>query len=59
MIKSVKDLCKCGHSIGEHYYCDCPNCHEGPHDCYAKVKVGNNNDFCDCDQFIPRSKHGK
>lgn len=36
--------CKCGHS--EFYHLN-----QIGSDCYAKVKNGNNNDFCQCNEY--------
>ena len=49
-----KDICNCGHKLEEHSICDCPNCPEGIHECYAKIKNGNNNDFCECQDYEPK-----
>ena len=50
----MKNLCKCGHPESDHSSCDCPMCPVGGHDCYAKIRKGNNNDFCECQQFHPK-----
>lgn len=46
--KELVDICKCGHELRQHEICECPTCEYGAHDCYAKVRKGNNNDFCEC-----------
>lgn len=39
-------LCECGHPKEEHRFAS-----NGESWCMAKVKVGNNRDFCPCEEF--------
>ena len=47
----IDDVCKCGHHLRDHEICDCPSCPSGVHECYAKLKNGNNSDFCECEEY--------
>lgn len=49
--KRKVQICKCGHSVDEHQICDCLHCPDGIHECFAKIKKGNNNDFCECQDY--------
>lgn len=41
-------LCECGHPKTDHRFDEVASW------CMAKVKVGNNRDFCPCNEFKPK-----
>lgn len=46
------DICVCGHSLQDHNDL-CPKCRHG--ECMVKLRKGNNNDFCECQEYSPKT----